>query len=256
MKRKFTIYLNGIAALLLLVCMFCSTNSYSAFVPANRQPAHIKPTVKPENAWLKLAFMSNRDIERMIGRKLSFKEKISLIVLKRNIRKNYKNTLNIQPILTNDCFTMYLKNGEVLEVKLLQITPTEVKYQRCNKPGDPEIIISKSDIFSIKDKAGEVIYSSRNEDWKRGEKPDTRKVEGLSLASGILGIGSLTIGLFIWPLGMAAGITGLILGLISLKGYRNNREARGQGWAITGIVAGGLWSILGILILLSLVNWL
>jgi hypothetical protein len=212
--------------------------------------------VNPENTWLKLAFMSNKDIEKALGRKLSFRQKLGIIFLKKQIRKTYRAHLKVQYFSPDECFTMYLKNGDVLEVKLLQITPTEIKYQRCNKPGDPEIIISKSDVFSIKDKAGEVIYSAKNESWRAGSNADTRRVEGLSLASGILGIGSLTIGLFIWPVGMAAGITAFVLGLISLRGFRNNREARGQGWAITGIVAGGLWSILGILLLFSLVNWL
>lgn len=255
MNRKSRIFLHRLAALLFFVCILFSQHSYSAFVPSATHPAQVKNTVNPENIWLKMAFMSNKDIEKAIGKKLSFREKIGIILLKRNIRKNYRSYLKNQQFLNDECFTMYLKNGDVIEVKLLQISPNEIKYQRCNKPGDPEIIISKADVFSIKDKSGEIIYSSQNESWKKGPIPDTRRVESLSLTSGILGIGSLTVGLLFGPIGLAAGITAFVLGLVSLRKYRNNNNARGQGWAITGVVAGGLWLLFGLFILVALATW-
>jgi hypothetical protein len=241
-----------ITAIFVVACIALSLQGYGAFVPATPSPAHEKQERIQKNMWLQLALMRTEDMEAALGKKLSFREKIALLHLRKKSQKQFNQYIASAETLDDDCFTMYLKNGEVLEVKLIQINQKEIKYQRCNKPGDPEIIISKSEVFSIKDKSGELIYSLKNESWKKDAPMDTQRIESLSLASGIVGIGSVTLGLLYGPLGLAAGITAFILGLISLKRYRSSKEARGEGWAITGVVTGGLWLLFTFLVLVAL----
>lgn len=252
MLKKSNRRFHGFTAFFVVACIVLSMQSYGAFVPATPSPAQEKQELTLKNTWLQLALLRTEDMEAALGKKLSFREKIALQVLRKKSRKKFNSYMANNPSSSDECFTMYLKNGDVLEVKLLQITQNEIKYQRCNKPGDPEIIISKSDVFSIKDKAGELIYSLKNESWKKDAPLDTRRIESLSLTSGIVGIGSVTLGLLFGPLGLAAGITAFILGLVSLKRYKNNKEARGQGWAITGVVTGGLWLLFTLLVLVAL----
>ena len=81
-----------------------------------------------------------------------------------------------------------------------------------------------------------------------------QKNNGLAVAAGWLGIGSIVmylIGLgisFVLPqaqvicqgTGGLAGLVGIILGIIGLVQINKNPGQKGKGWAITGIVIGGL----------------
>lgn len=243
-----------LSAVLIFVFVLCIPNGYGARVPAEKNETS-RQEVSAESmqeAYLKLTSMSNKEIESLIGKKLTIKEKLGLYLFRKEIKKSNKRNAKWVASFNDECFTIYLKNGDVLEVKLIQITPNEIKYQRCNKPGDPEIVIAKSDVFSIKDKSGDLIYSSKNESWKKGYGTRTGPTDNLAMVSGILGIASLTVGLLVWPLGLAAGLVAFILGLSALRRFRTNNEIRGEGWAITGVTAGGLWIFFGILVLIAL----
>lgn len=47
------------------------------------------------------------------------------------------------------CFKIVLKNGDIIEVDISQIILIEVKYRRCGKLDDLEIVFSKGDVLSI-----------------------------------------------------------------------------------------------------------
>ncbi|MDR0289737.1 MAG: hypothetical protein LBI06_02250 [Treponema sp.] len=49
-----------------------------------------------------------------------------------------------------------LTDGNMVEAKVEEITPTEIKYRRSNNLGGPLITINKSDVFSIKYENGTV----------------------------------------------------------------------------------------------------
>jgi hypothetical protein len=244
------------ATALIFVCIFFASTESAAFVLRGEKDNTKREinALDMQEATLQLALMSNKEIEAITGKKLTFKEKAGLYFFRKQMKK--QNSGYFKKISANNdkCFTMYLKNGDVIEVKLIQITTTEIKYQRCNKPGDPEIFIAKSDVFSIKDADGDVIYSSKDDSWKRGMGASNGETDGLALASGITGIAAVTLGLFLWPLGLAAGIAAGVMGIISLRRLKDNQNLKGEGWAITGIVAAGLWLIFGILILIALAS--
>ncbi len=84
----------------------------------------------------------------------------------------------------------------------------------------------------------------------------------LGLAAGLLGIGSVAVGLigllsnlaipgFLFllcsGLGILMDLTGLVLGIVALVQIRKNPGQTGKGWAITGIVFGALAVILLVL---------
>jgi hypothetical protein len=193
--RKLSIkFFQIISSVLIFVFVLCIPNGYGAKVPAEKNETS-KQEVSAESmqeAYLKLTSMSNKEIESLIGKKLTIKEKLGLYLFRKEIKKSNKRNAKWVASFNDECFTMYLKNGDILEVKLIQITPTEIKYQRCNKPGDPEIVIAKSDVFSIKDKSGDLIYSSKDDSWKSGNGNLSPGTNSLALASGIVGIGSVT----------------------------------------------------------------
>jgi len=239
-----------------LVFSFLTTTSYAAFVPAKKQVVAEK-SINPQNqqdAYEALAAMSNKEIEKLTGKKLTFKEKAGLFL----VRHQWK-IKSIKPVVKtkhweDKCFSMYLKNGDVVEVKIIQIGTDDIKYKRCNKPDDPEMVISKADVFSIKDSNGDSVYSSKDENWKRGGSASDGRTDRLALASGITGIGAITLGLIYFPLGLAAGLAAGIMGIISLSRFRKNSRLRGEGWAITGVVAGSLWLLLTALVIIAIAS--
>ncbi len=242
--------------LIILNISFFTPTASAAFVPESKQMIAGKVT-NPKNLaddYTAIAKMSNKEIESLTGKKLTLWEKAGLFILRNSWKKTAKK--RIAPPLTFDstCFTMYLKNGEVLEVNLIQISTNEIKYKRCNKPEDPEIIVDKADVFSIKDSNGDAIYSSKDDKWTRRGSSANDRTDGLALAAGITGIGAVTLGLLFFPLGLAAGLAAGIMGIVSMRRFRNNPKLRGEGWAITGIVAGGLWLLLTALVLIAIAS--
>jgi len=240
-------------SLFVLSLTFFTSKSYGAFVPSNEQAKsgkQINAEIQ-QDSYTVLAALSNKEIEKITGKRLTIREKAGLYFLRRQAGKMEDGNFQIPDDWEDKCFTMYLKNGDVLEVKLIQITTTEIKYKRCNKPDDPEIVIAKEDVFSIKDSEGDTIYSSKDESWKKGYEVANGTTDKLALAAGITGIAAVTLGLIIWPVGLAAGIAAGIMGIVSMQRFKKNRNLLGQGWAITGIVAGGLWIVLSVLVLIA-----
>jgi hypothetical protein len=247
-----------LVALYVLCLPFFSPNAYAAFVPSTEQVKSGKAIgpVNHQDTYTILSALTNKEIEKLTGKKLTLREKAGLYLLRRNAVKMNSGYFQIPADWEDKCFTMYLKNGDIIEVKLIQITTTEIKYKRCNKPDDPEILIAKEDVFSIKDSNGESIFSSKDESWKKGYEVADGQTDKLALASGITGIFALTLGILFWPVGLAAGIAAGIMGIMSMRRFRENPKLRGEGWAITGITAGGLWVFFGILVLIALAAWL
>ncbi len=240
-----------VQALLLNLTFFAPT-AQAAFVPEEKKTVTIKKD-NPQNAadfYFVLASLSNRELEALTGKKLTFKEKLSLKALRQQVRKKNLLPVTFPPEQMQKCFTMYLVNGDVIEVKLIQITTNEIKYQRCNKPDDPEIIIAKEDVFSIKDSEGDTIYSSKNEKWKKGYEVTDGATDKLALAAGIAGIAAITVGLFFWPVGLLGALAAGIMAPMALSRFKKNPNLRGKGWAITGLVASILWTFFVILAIL------
>lgn len=71
--------------------------------------------------------------------------------------------------LAQDIITQ--KNLKTIEAKIIEISPKEVKYKRFDNPEGPVIIISKSDLVSIKYQNGTIEKIEENEGWVMIEKP-------------------------------------------------------------------------------------
>lgn len=160
--------------------------------------------------------------------KLSLKERIVLRLLRHQISKHQKRIVEwkkqLPPI---GCSKIVLKNGDIIEANIIQITPTEIKYKRCGKPNDPEIILSKKEVLSVKAEDGEIIYRNtgssnvNNSNNSNGEP----KLDPLAIASLATGASGLLIGLVLSGfIGILAGIVGIVLGGISIFRIKRNPD--------------------------------
>jgi hypothetical protein len=176
--------------------------------------------------------------------KLSFKDRVLLKVLAFKMKHSSHKSL-VTRDLSNDCAKIVLKDGDVIEANIIQITPVEVKYKRCNKPNDPETILYKKDILSIKASDGEIIYRNIGNNSPRAatattnvsNAADSQSFDGYSIAALVTGIcGLLLYGTW---LGLAAGICGIIFGYIGLKRINSNPEMyKGKNLARAGLITG------------------
>lgn len=67
---------------------------------------------------------------------------------------------------------------------------------------------------------------------------------GMAVGSMVLGIISILVVCFIWPVGLILGIIGLILGAVALK-----KQTPGKGMAIAGLVCSIITVVLTVLTL-------
>ena len=170
------------------------------------------------------------------------------VVNLKNEKLELKKKQSEKTIDPSKCDLILLKNGEEISVKVLEITPTEVKYKRFDNSEGPTKTINKSSISSITYSNGskEVIKAKNSSNTNSIENSSGRKKVGLAIASLVLGI----IG---FPFG--GGILALIFGVIQLSRIRMQPNVYGgKGMAIAGLIIGIIGVIfLFLLLFLSLI---
>lgn len=192
---------------------------------------------------------SNAELETLLGKKLSWKDRIVLKILKKKLRKAIQENPAFGEVpmgnhLLSPCSKIKLHSGEIIEADILQITDARVVYRRCGRPNSPEIDISKGDVASIENSDGKIVFQdSGNEDYAYRDtgysEPETDKTAVWALVCAITGI-------FFFPV----MIVGVILGLQSLKKIRRNPgRYKGEGLATAAVVIGCVY---GALILLAI----
>ena len=189
--------------------------------------------------------------------KWSFKDRFLLKVLAFKMKHlNHKSLITKD--LSNECSKIVLKDGDVIEANIIQITPVEVKYKRCGKLNDPETILYKKDILSIKAADGEIIFRNTGNNATRSPttapQSDTQSFEGYSIAALVTGISGLI--LFGSWLGLAAGICGIAFGYMGLKRIKNNPEMyKGKNLARAGLITGIITCALFALAIASVISY-
>lgn len=227
---------------LLLIAFFTLVNTAFAIIGTGTKSA-----AKQQMSFTEFMYLSPKEVQERTGKKLNFFQKIGLKIVQKKMQKALAKQ-------GDNCAKIVMKDGDIIEANIIQISPTEVKYKRCGKPNDPELVIYKKDVLSIKTADGEIIYRNTNpnpETVNNGNR-DTNygttesnnssssnepKMEGNSLAGMICGIMGLLLG-FTY-LGLAAGIVSIILSIIGMKHVNENpKKFKGKGMALAGLICG------------------
>lgn len=223
----------------------------------------------------KLATINNTEPEIILPKKqVKSNEKAFLVsAAKKNINliKNY---------LVEGCDTLIMKNGDLILCKVLEVSPSEIKYKRCDNLTGPTIVVHAYDVFAISYPNGtqDVISGTKpqsNKAYNTISKPESNTFETrdsksynkkvvnqsalFSFVSAMLAalslIGCIAI-LYIYALGIIAtaaaavyplyfvvvfGLIALILGIIGLSQINKNKDAyKGRAFAKTGIIVGSI----------------
>jgi len=218
---------------------------FLSVLPMSHAVISVQPTEANSSEITKASF------EKHLGRKLTFSEKIAFKIFNKKIKKFARPKKHRRQTKANDCAKIALKTGEVLEVDLIQISPTEVKYKPCNKPEGPEFVLNKKDIFSIQSSDGEILYTGINPtenktvEAKEEEHSspisykENRKTPALAILALVLGILSLIVLISINPASFLLAILAVIFGAISKRKIKKNpAQYTGKGMANTGLIIG------------------
>lgn len=144
------------------------------------------------------------------------------------------------------CDTIVMRNGDILQGKVVEIGEREIRYKNCDNIQGPVLVVSLSDVFMIKYPNGTRDYftTEKSQASPRGSTLP-RKTHGMAL-SGF--IGSL-VGLFI--LGIPLGIMAVVFGAVSIGSIDKHPERyKGRGLAIASIIIGAV-DIIGMIIVLA-----
>lgn len=160
----------------------------------------------------------------------------------------------------DSCDIIFLRNGDEVSAKVLEISPIEVKYKKCNLPDGPLYIVKKSDVFMVKYLNGtkevfktEVapVNSSPEENGYKGPK----KTNPWAIASLIFGI------LGIYPLVGIGSVLAIIFGSLALNQIkeRPNKfegEALAKAGKILGIVVLSILTLILIILIIALIMFM
>ncbi|MBL7912967.1 MAG: DUF4190 domain-containing protein [Bacteroidia bacterium] len=161
------------------------------------------------------------------------------------------------------CDQIMLKNGEEVSAKILEITPTEVKYQKCGVTDGPLYIVKKSDVFMIKYVNGtkEVFKVEGTEPTSNSNNNGTNKPKDkytgpkkmhplavLAFISAIFGI---------YPLTGLASIGAIIFANIALKEIKQKpNQYKGEMLAKVARVLGYIMLVLLVIVMIAVFAFL
>ena len=172
------------------------------------------------------------------------------------IKLNSTKVINPEDSL---CDQITLRNGDEIKVKVLEITPLDVKYKKCNMPDGPLYIVKKADVFMIKYPNGtkevfkaEPVYNSvpnQYQELPQNTYKGPKKMNPYAVASFVLGI------LGIWPLTGLGSLLAIIFGSIALAQIKERPgkyegEKLARAGKIMGIV---ILSILALIIIFVII---
>jgi Domain of unknown function (DUF4190) len=164
------------------------------------------------------------------------------------------------------CDIMVLRNGDEVDVKVIEVGERLVKYKMCNNLDGPIFTKRSSEIFMLKYPNGTKTVMSNTKEETEQSVVDERVVRSGSSrpsdsrrdldnprkvinASALISLLASMVGIFIF--GIPMGIVAVIFGLVGLGKIINNPDDySGKGFAIAGLILGLLDIIIVLLYVL------
>lgn len=161
------------------------------------------------------------------------------------------------------CDQITLKNGDEVSAKVLEITPTEIKYQKCGVTDGPLYIVKKTDVFMIKYANGskEVfkvggtepknINNNNGTNTTKDKYTGPRKMHPLAVLAFISAIFG------IYPLTGLASIGAIIFANIALKEIKQKpNQYKGEMLAKIAKVIGYIMLVVLVIVMIALFAFL
>jgi len=257
---------------ILLLSFFCISFIFSSCTVQNRlyRPGYsfirnddkniieISANNNITNSFGREYLLSNKEPETVVNKYSKPVENSTCIVSETTVSK--KQLKNFHEIVTpatsgipaayeadsDSCDLIILRNGVEIFALVRELTPTEVKYKRCDMPGGPLITVNRSDVFLIKYANGAKEVFQQTDPVITSDQPTVKRK---THAGGVIAFISSLIGLIVF--GIPLGLLAIILGTISVSKINSKPNLfKGSAFGIIGIIIGAV-DIIGVIIILS-----
>lgn len=165
----------------------------------------------------------------------------------------------------DSCDEIILRNGDIIQGKVLEIGVTEIKYKKCEFQTGPTYSVLKTDVFMVRYANGSKDVFNNNENTVQKQNQvqeqkqsnnttyETKETDANGILSLIFGSAGLFIVLFVNAIGGVLPLIGLILGIVGLnKINRHPDEYKGKTAAALGTILSAFSIAISLLFLLSL----
>lgn len=111
---------------------------------------------------------SRKSLEAKIGRKLSLKERLAFMILKKQLKKQSRKKVFFIPPAQLDtgiegCSTVYFKKEDIIiEARIIEINKNEITYKVCGDDESPEFKAPMRQITHIFDQRGRTVYGDKS----------------------------------------------------------------------------------------------
>jgi hypothetical protein len=157
------------------------------------------------------------------------------------------------PLITKEdpCDELIFKDGTELKGKVIEITPTEIKYKKCDMLDGPTYVGKKSDIFMVKYANGtREVFTTEKEAKNKNQKSNSTDGNSKSDETAIL---ALVFGILGFVIGIGS-IPAIVLGNNALKKIKNEPDKyEGEELATIGKIFGIVGVVIKLLILFLII---
>lgn len=177
-----------------------------------------------------------------------------------NNRNRIRSVIELIP---DSCDNIVMQNGSEIRAKVVEITPSEVKYKRCDHLTGPTITVAKSEIFLIQYANGKSEQISTRPQVSTPVKiaESAKEIFAPNIVAMVFGftafalavismfITPLSVGLTLLYIAMGLGLMALIFGAIGVN--RVNRWSdiyKGKHMGVLGIIFGCITLIGGLIV--------
>jgi hypothetical protein len=169
-------------------------------------------------------------------------------------RERFENDLEMvrfhkDQITQEECDEILTQKGESIYAKVLEISPSEVKYKKCDFLSGPTYTIERNDVFMItysngskdvfglpepgQDKVKETRQKESGEVNERGKKVHPLATTSIFMSVAAIGVAWLISA----PLGLVMSILALVFGIVAVSVVSRNKEHYTQGQNVLSIFA-------------------
>lgn len=161
---------------------------------------------------------------KLTNRKPKFHEKIALKFIQKYQEREYRKLRKrIDKHQSKECDLMILKNGDEIEVKIIEVSSKNIKYKKCDYLDGPLYTKDKSEIFMLKYSNGtkEMIDSDANPVSNNTNEVAPNPYDNVNTTGG-------------WIVGILAGVLLSFLGMLFALAFEKGpkRRAFWKGWLI------------------------
>ncbi len=213
---------------------FITTKGQNSFVKSIKDKADYRinendniiasTSAKIDPMIIKKDLLINGEIFELLNLRIPYK-------YKEKIKSKYTENSSFNSY--DSCATIYLKNGELVDAIVIEISTEEIKYKKCEKVNGPTYIIKAKEVNKI-------IYSDGTTDHIKSDvddselkidentnylKPHPSAIRGGALAALILGFiifsgGFVVLLFFNWIIGLIILLVGLLILIIGAANLR------------------------------------